>query len=125
MQLARTSHTHTHLFSDPHVEVVEVRVAAIGLPAVLAAVMATSEHSDGVQRVGLTVVVANPCGTPEAGETSVSYPRPAIHPKIGGVGVEDEGEGGMKEAEMGKERKKCRFQSVRRGRKSRAEGVEM
>lgn len=55
-------------------EVVEVRVAAIGLPAVLAAVLVASEDSDGVQRVGLTVVVANPCGTPQAGETSVSYP---------------------------------------------------
>jgi len=67
------THTNTHLFNDPHMEVVEVRVAAIGLPAVLTAVMAASEHGDGVQRVGLTVVVAHPCSTPEARETSVSY----------------------------------------------------
>lgn len=43
--------------------------------------MVASKHGDGVQRVGLAMVVANPCSTPEAGETSVSYPRPAIHPK--------------------------------------------
>lgn len=104
-------------------EVVEVRVAAICLPAVLAAVLVASEHSDGVERVGLTVVIANPCSTPEAGETSVSYPAPEIHPKW-----EWRTRDGMK-AEKGKKKEKyVRVQSVRR-RKSkqkvecRAEGV--
>lgn len=55
-------------------EVVEVRVAAVGFPAILAAILVASEYSDGVQRVRLTVVIANPCSTPEAGETSISYP---------------------------------------------------
>ena len=49
-----------HLLRDPHVEVVEVRVAAVGLPAVLAAVIVPSKHCDGVQRVRLAVVVAHP-----------------------------------------------------------------
>lgn len=71
----------THRLSDPHMEVVEVRVASVGLPAVLAAVVVASEHSDGIQRVGFAVVVANPCSTPQSGETSVSYPAPALHPK--------------------------------------------
>lgn len=73
--------SHTHRFSDPHMEVVEVRVAAIGLPAVLSTVLVASDNSDGVQRVGLTVVITNPCSTPESRETSVSYPAQAIHPK--------------------------------------------
>lgn len=55
-------------------EVVEVRVPAVGLPALLAAIRVASEHSDGIQRVGLAVVIANPCSTPESRETSVSYP---------------------------------------------------
>ena len=51
---------HTHLFRDPHVEVVEIGVAAVGFPAVLAAVLAAAEHGDGVECVGLTVVVTHP-----------------------------------------------------------------
>lgn len=73
-EIHHVSSYHTHLFGDPHVEVVEVGVAAVGLPALLAAVLVASEHGDGVQRVGLTVVVANPCSTPEAGEIRISYP---------------------------------------------------
>lgn len=74
--LSCDTHTPTHLFGDPHVEVVEVRVAAIRLPAVLAAILVASDHGDGVQCVRLAVVVANPCSTPESRETSVSYPAP-------------------------------------------------
>lgn len=68
----------SYLLSDPHVEVVEVGVAAVGLPALLAAVLVASVDGDGVQRVGLPVVVANPCSSPESRETSVSYCHPRI-----------------------------------------------
>lgn len=64
-------------------EVVEVGIAAIGLPALFAAVLVASVHSDGVQRVGLAVVVANPCSTPESRDTSISYCHPRIVPKNG------------------------------------------
>lgn len=74
--LVTDTHAHTHLFGDPHVEVVEVRVAAIRLPAVLTAILVAPDHGDGVQRIRLAVVVANPCSTPESRETSVSYPAP-------------------------------------------------
>lgn len=64
-------------------EVVEVRVPAIGLPALFAAVLVASVDSDGVKRVGLAMVVANPCSTPESRETSVSYRHPSIMSKNG------------------------------------------
>lgn len=53
-------------------EVVEVGVSAIGLPALFAAVLVASVHSDGVERVGLSVVVANPCSPPQSRERSIS-----------------------------------------------------
>ena len=42
-------------------EVVEVAIATVGLPGVLAAVGILAEDSDGVERVGLAVVVAHAC----------------------------------------------------------------
>lgn len=50
-----------HLLCDPHVEVVEVAIATVGLPGVLAAVGVLAEDGDGVERVGLSVVVAHAC----------------------------------------------------------------
>lgn len=62
-----------HLFCYSHMEVVEVWVATVRLPAVLAAVRVASEHGDGVKCVGLTVIVANPCCSPEARKKRISY----------------------------------------------------
>lgn len=51
----------------------EVGIASVGLPTIFTAVGAASEHSDGVQRIGFAVVVADPCSTREAREKSISY----------------------------------------------------
>lgn len=93
-------------------EVMEVWVASIRLPAVFTAILAASEHGDGVQRVGLTVVIANPCSTPEAGETSVSYPAPS---NTSIFGMEDEEDGWQGGSGRGKEEEKSvQVQSVGR-----------
>lgn len=50
---------HFYLFSDAHVEVVEVAVAPVGLPGVLTAVRVLAEDGDGVECVGLPVIVTH------------------------------------------------------------------
>lgn len=94
-------------------EVVEVWVPAISLPAVFTAILVASEHSNGIQRVGLAVVVANPCSTPESPETSVSYPAPGNTSKMG---MEDEGVDESRKQRREKKEKYVQVQSVR-GRK--------
>lgn len=48
-----------YLLSDAHVEVMEVAVASVGLPVVLATVWVFTEDGDGVERVGLPVIVTH------------------------------------------------------------------
>lgn len=49
-----------YLLSDPHVEVMEVTVAAIGLPH-LVTVETASMHGDGIQGIGLAMIITNAC----------------------------------------------------------------
>lgn len=72
--LTRPPRAKSDLLSDPHMEVVEIGVAPVRLPAILAAVRVASEYSDGVKRVRLPMLIAHTCGSPQAGKTSVSYP---------------------------------------------------
>lgn len=87
-------------------EVVEVGVAAVGLPALLTAVLVASVHSDGVQRVGLSVVVANPCSAPEWRETSVSYRHPSVTSRMGGNEGGTDGDEIRKQVENREENRK-------------------
>lgn len=99
-------------------EVVEVGVAAIGLPALFTAVLVASVHSDGVQRVGLAVVIANPCSTPEARETSISYRRCRIISNNGSERRMCGGRGRGRKSENREEKRKVGACSKSKRRKS-------
>ena len=106
-------------------EVMEVRVAAVSLPAVLAAILVASEHGDGVQCVGLTMIIANPCSTPQAGKISISYPAgPNIQ-----KGEWRMGDGLIDGEESRLKKMCCRYKSgcgrANKRLKKKAEGVEM